>query len=249
MTDWRPYSKEDANLMWHALSRWAKVLPAPKEVRGTNARLVEAWVRRNYVRVLAPETIAITLAKAATPLYSRTTGWIIGAPIRRENHVLPVATVSVGSAHDGISEGLAIRVALLHERKDETIVAEGWRFEQGEIEDEPPAHPYAHAQAIIGWVKHSDCLLHPPHDLGSSCTGINESGTADLDTDRKAQRDLTLVKHPAFPLGMTTMTGLAFSVISTLYGNNDARKVLDSGTVFSRVPQPIRDDFDRLCLG
>lgn len=246
MTEVVPYSKEDARLMWRVFARWVKEL---KERKGSpKARSVQNWVQRNYAKILTDEALDFAMPKRPLPLKSGSTGWIVGAPLNRAEHVIPVASVGIGEMVGQRMIGLAIRVALLHEREDGTVLAEGWRFEQGEVEDEPPAHPYAHAQAIIGWEKGSDCLLHPPHVEGDPCNGINLCNQQEIDGERKNNQRLTLVKHPAFPLGVRTMTGLALNVLATLYGNVEVAKVINNDTMFRSVPGPIDDDLRLLHL-
>lgn len=257
MTSVTPFSDDDAKQMWRILSRWLKV---PRPTSNAKNRLATSWVKNHYANTMNPDTLVFSMPKAPLPLASRTFGWIVGSPLKRAEHVVPVLTVSIGKKIDNEIQGVALRVSLIHEREDGTLYAEGWRFEQGEVDEEDdqessaeeprsgPAHPYSHAQAIIGWIKGSDCLLHPPHAREDTCSGIDPCNEPKLDHERKEHQMLTLVRHPAFPLGVSTMTGLALAVISTLYGNAGAQNVVRGESTLRYARGAIADDLKLLSL-
>jgi hypothetical protein len=156
---------------------------------------------------------------------------------------------------DGLVTEAAFRVALLSLRDDNTLRAEGWRFEQGEPAQLPvageqfvqsPAHPYAHAQAIIGWDRDPKRPVHEPHEEGETCDGLDPSEDMVLDDERIRAAGATLCLHPAFPLGVSSLTGLALSLVGSLYGAKGTRQIVVGERALESAGGVIGDDIARL---
>lgn len=237
-----PYGDEDRTLMWTILGVWAK---------STKPRSspVERDIRTEFSPTLMHAMFAQQLRRMDHPIRLHTKGWLIGEELTRQPGTIPVVTFEAFGTHTKV-EGAAFRVALMS-FVDGEIHAEGWRFEQGEPTGEDgnaPAHPYAHAQAIIGWQRDIDCLIHSPHGDGANCEGINDVGNSFVRAERIRARKATLLKHPAFPLGVKSLSGLALAVFSTLYGAPKAREVLGSIRDVQASDGDLREDFTRLCI-
>jgi len=257
-----PFDADDLKLMWRVLAGWARDDSKRRVGTGLAQHL-------NVFKRVTHTELEHRLPRAALPLTLRSTRWIVGNPLPGYASVtVPVASVTVGNLLDDRVEEFAIWVTLLRERADGTIHAEGWRFESPErIKEDSgsaaskhkkknkkgdeekstmPAHPYSHAQAIAGWEKGEQCLIHPPHDDDEGCDGLDESGDANLDSERKRAHDNTFVSHPAFPLLATTLTGMAVAVVATLYGASPARKLIQGDRVLGSVGGAIGNDLELL---
>jgi hypothetical protein len=119
-----------------------------------------------------------------------------------------------------------------------------WLVAHGKI----AAHPYAHAQAIIGWRKDIDCLIHAPHPDGANCDGIHYVEDDSVYGERVRAQKATFVKHPAFPLGVVSLTGLALAVFVSLYGAPRAREVFGEIRGIKTADGQLREDFVRLSV-
>lgn len=224
-----PFGDLDRKIMWQVLAMWVEkeTLPGSDTARAIRAefRPVRADALRNQ------------LPRSQHPLRLHDLGgWIIGSPLTRQDGVFPVVTFRAGGGVDAVKDA-AFRVALIRSLEG-GLEASGWRFEQaesfeivnGEAEEvhegsHVSAHPYAHAQGIIGWDKEVNCLIHASHQETDSCTGRIVAKHHLVDAERARVQGHVLVKHPAFPLGVRTLTGLALSVFTTLYGARRARHV------------------------
>ena len=242
MPDFVPFGQNDLRLMWHLLSRWT----------GSTQQLpngpVASHLRLHFPRQLTAAVLDQEIIHKAPPFLLSSRGWLIGGELSRQAGVIPVVTAFIGGTSAHVLEA-AIHVALFSARSDGTIQTEGWRFEQAEplIDGGSlPAHPYTHAQSIIGWDKDVDCLLHPPHPYGDQCNGIYQEGDAELLAERFRAYQSTLVLHPAFPLGVRTLTGLAGAVVATLHGSGGLKRVIEGDRMLEAPEALVRDDFTRL---
>lgn len=246
MTGMEPWGTVDMAMMWHVFSRWATVLPQ------AGSTYLSRYIKTQFAQHLRPEQLDQQVPKQSLPFNLRRFGWIVGRELERQDSVIPVVSVSVGRSADGRPIDTAIRVALLSDRGDRTIHAEGWRFEQAEHPEPPPstppAHPYAHAQAITGWDRDVRCLIHLPHAPEDGCLGIDPPEAGEIHDERKRAQVATLVRHPAFPLGVKTATGLALAVVSALYGHRGARKIVEGDRRFRLVAGEVRGDLITLDL-
>lgn len=176
-------------------------------------------------------------------------GWLIGNELTNQTGIIPVITFRASGTAVQVEEA-AFNVALMS-LVDGNIVAEGWRFEQAEPLYEDgivAAHPFAHAQAIIGWERGVNCLIHPPHGDGENCDGLNNPVDLKIKDERVRAQLSTLDQHPAFPLGVQSLSGLAMAVFTTLYGVPRAREVFGAVRKVTAAEGEIREDFSRLCL-
>jgi len=239
------FGVDDLTLMWRVLGAWVRISDRtdPGGALGTYIR---------EFRAVQYKPLLMAVPKHALPMRLHDNfGWIVGSPLPREGlSVIPVATVSVGPlVGDRVSE-CAIRVALLRDRADLTVEAEGWRFESGEqpVDGQltPPAHPYCHVQAITGWDRDPSCLLHPTHEEGAECDGLDPTDVQGVDGERKRAASATLVRHPAFPLSASTLTGMALNVVAALYGVSAVLDLLQVEAVLQRVDGEVRRDLERL---
>ena len=237
--------------MWRVLSLWAS---ASRKVAVD--RLLTTWLEGFKPRARADELEFKGPHLGGGISLHTSLGWLIGMPLARYNpQVVPVTTLSLGEASGGVISEARFRVALLSPRACEpTIAAQGWRFESPEAHlapsggesTDPPAHPYCHAQAITGWIRETPCLIHPPHAEYEVCDGIDASGDEHVDGDRLNSLSATLSTHPAFPLAARTLTGLAASVVATLYGARTTKGLLQPDQTLSRVEGAIRMDLEAL---
>lgn len=251
-----PATKDDLNLMWDVVARWAETFA---ETGGKGPKW--QFIRGDFGSPLTPRTIRDSLTRRIGPIDSNEFGWLVLRPITRQDAV-PVVCVAVGREEMDRIDSVAIRVALFSDRGDGTVASQGWRFEQAETNDvvnddgtvTPPAHPYAHAQAINGWtIGGPPCLIHRPHGFDTECMGIDALASDDatgtvLNEERVRQNKAAMVKHPAFPLGVKTLTGLAFATIVTLYGVRGGLAVLDGYPRLRIVSGPLAEDLDTLGL-
>lgn len=236
-----PYGNEDRRLMWTVLGVWAKSTssrnsPVERDIRTEFPPLMHAMFDQQMRRL-------------PHPVHLHTKGWLIGEELVRQPGTIPVVTFEAFGTHANVEEA-AFRVALMS-LIDGKLHAEGWRFEQAESPGNGgtiAAHPYAHAQAIIGWRKDVDCLIHPPHNYGETCEGISDVGDPVVQSERIRAQQGTLVKHPAFPLGVKSLSGLALAVFSTLYGVPKARETFGSIRGITTSDGDLREDFLRLCI-
>lgn len=254
MTEFDPFGVDDRRLMWRVLSQWME----RSNHRKTQAALPPKLVAQLRAFTLIDHSqLQGRVPKLPLPLKLHSQGWLVGSPLpKREPKVVPIVTVSLGPIKGDRVTDAAFRVALLSEDRDEgTIHAEGWRFEQAEVRAEatvddpvpgPPAHPYSHAQAIVGWVKGNDCLIHPPHSENDMCDGLFPIPAVDITTERARAKSSTLVSHPAFPLPATTLCGLSLSMIATLYGVRVAMEIVNDDTVLKRMSGQARIDCESL---
>lgn len=184
--------------------------------------------------------------------------WIVGSELTRETGVYPIVTFRAGGAKDAVADA-AFRVSLIRALEG-GMEAFGWRFEQaeeyddadtsastGDSEDAGSSHPYAHAQAIKGWIKGVNCLVHS-HVEGDTCPGFVSGRHHLVDAERARVQGHTLVKHPAFPLGVTTLTGLALAVFTTLYGARRAREVFGGVRKLESSTGELRRDLEILSI-
>lgn len=228
--------------MWALLSRW---------LESTNHRsnLVARSIATLFPSLL-PHVLTQVMPRVKDhPLFLHEKGWIIGDQLTNQEGVIPVITFRASGTPSKV-EDAAFNVALMS-LVNENLVAEGWRFEQAEAVsdgDEVAAHPFAHAQAIIGWERGVNCLIHPPHGDGENCDGLNKSVDEKTKEERARSQLSTLDQHPAFPLGVKSLSGLAMAVFVTLYGVPRAREVFGSVRKVTAAEGEIREDFSRLCL-
>jgi hypothetical protein len=216
---WQAYGDQDRQLMWAILGVWAKSVSA-------RSSQIERDIRTQFAPMVTGDMLSQGVRRQDHPVTLHATGWLIGEGLTRHEGTIPVLTFEAFGNHNSV-ENAAFRVALLS-LVDGNLAAEGWRFEQAEVPEgieEVPSHPFAHAQAIIGWDRVVDCLIHPPHSDGAICDGIAEVEDEVVKQERLRAKKETLVKHPAFPLGVKTLTGLALAVYVTLYGVPKARKI------------------------
>lgn len=244
-----PYDRADLNLMWRVFGVWMG-----QSSQGPSSSALRNWL--GHFDTIDSKALQLQLPKSSLPIKLSAQGWLVGEPLpKRKPDVVPVVTISLGALkHDRVTDA-AFRVALLTARDEGTIQAEGWRFEQAELPAEPtkaepnpppPAHPYCHAQAIIGWVKGFDCLIHPPHIVGDTCDGIDYGAEDLVRAERLRAAASTLVSHPAFPLPATTLTGLSLTLIAALYGRKVAAGIVIDDTVLARVGGDIKRDINSL---
>lgn len=244
------FDRTDLALMWRVFGLW---MGLPRQNHGSTL------LRQSVAQFgsIDSNALQLRLPKSGLPLKLYDQGWIVGGPLpRRKPPVVPVVTVSLGSIQADRVTDAAFRVALLTEREEGTIEAHGWRFEQAETPTKPtaadpdpglPTHPYCHAQAIVGWVKGCNCLIHPPHPEGEDCDGIDPGTNGAVHEERRRVARDALVSHPAFPLPATTLTGLSLSLVATLYGVSAAADIVSDSTL-SRVAGQIRQDLESLRL-
>lgn len=245
-----PYGRTDVQLMWRVLSSWQRMSTARPDSDILQLVLSE-------FPTVDPKTLAISASKAPLPLSLENWGWIVGSPLPRSTYqIVPVATVHLSGDTERVTEA-AFRVALLGDHQKAGIVSFGWRFESPETDKSPssddPApgpspHPYGHAQAIVGWTRSHDCLLHPSHNDDEYCAGIDPSGSTELDAERIDAFSRVLVKHPAFPMPARTLAGLALAMIATLYGVSDARRIVERESDLERVGGALLEDLGYLGL-
>lgn len=234
-----PYGGDDRTLMWTILGVWAK------STRSRNSQ-IERDVRTEFPPLMHT-MFSQDVRRLPHPVHLHARGWLVGEELHRQPGTVPVVTFEAFGTHMKV-EDAAFRVALMT-LIDGKIHAEGWRFEQAEAPEdggEIAAHPYAHAQAIIGWRKDVDCLIHPPHADGETCEGISDVGDPAVYRERIRAQQGTLVKHPAFPLGVKSLSGLALAVFSTLYGAKKARDTFGSIQGIKAAAGALQEDFLRL---
>lgn len=204
---------------------------------------------------ISGSSLDLSMPKQPLPLRLSPHGWLIGDPLPRiKPEVVPVATLSLGPIVAEHVSSAAFRVALLGERgNDASVHSQGWRFETGEVTPPladpsvtPPAHPYCHAQAIIGWTRDSPCLLHPPHLEADECDGTDGALEEVIHLERRRVKAATLVQHPAFPVAAQTLTGLAATMIATLYGAQPTSALLCDDSRLARSAGLIHEDLERL---
>lgn len=223
-----PFSKDDHRLMWKYASSWGGRF----KHRSSSA---ETYVRTHFRPTMTKPMLAFHYWDVPD-LDLRRYGWLVGEDLTRQPGVLPVINLQT-TEQNNVVVSAAFRVALIGQRTDETISAEGWRFERAEPVGHGTLHPFQHAQSIIGWTMKGDCLIHPPHDPSYVCEddGIHSAANSPntgadvaevLDTERLAAKKSTLESHPAFPLGVKTLTGLSLAMLVTLYGAARTRELL-----------------------
>lgn len=257
-----PHGEADFKAMWSVLAAWLRSGGGKSAVGAGLAQYLQQFTP------IEPTVLEQRLPRATPPLRLDSFGWVIGGPLPRYGSpVIPVVTAVVDEVVDGRVREFKLRVALLRERDDGSVHAEGWRFESaerdesgelksadtagsttsaGETKSGPP-HPYSHAQAIFGWQRDSPCLIHPPHPEGDVCDGIDATGNTYLDAERLRSARATLDTHPAFPLPARTLTGLALAVVATLYGARTARTIVEGDALLARLQGAPASDFALLC--
>lgn len=236
-----PYGDDDRQLMWKILGAWAK-----NAISGSSR--IERDIRTEFTPLMHT-MFDQKVRRLEHPVHLHHKGWLVGKALSREKETIPVITFEAYGTHARV-EDAAFRVALMS-LIDGELHAEGWRFEQAESPGEGgavAAHPYAHAQAIIGWRKDVDCLIHKPHADGEVCEGISEVKNQAVKAERLDAKQRTLVKHPAFPLGVKSLSGLALAVFTTLYGVPEAREVFGAVRQIASAGDILREDFSRLCI-
>lgn len=239
--NWTPYGDQDRTLMWTVLGVWAK----STRVGGAQ---IERTIRTEF-RPLMDTMFAQVVRRQPHPVYLHNTGWLVGEELKGHEGTIPVLTFEAMGSHDQVRDA-AFRVAFLS-LVDGNLQAEGWRFEQPEPrghDGKIAAHPYAHAQAIIGWRKDIDCLIHAPHPDGANCDGIHYVEDDSVYGERVRAQKATFVKHPAFPLGVVSLTGLALAVFVSLYGAPRAREVFGEIRGIKTADGQLREDFVRLSV-
>lgn len=239
--EWAPYGDGDRKLMWTVLGVWAN-----STLNGGTQ--IERTIRTQFPP-LGHSVLTQTVRRLDHPVHLSEKGWLVGAELRRQPGTIPVITFEAYGSHDRV-EDAAFRVAFFS-LLDGNLSAEGWRFEQAEPTQpngEAAAHPYAHAQAIIGWRKDIACLIHPPHAEGENCDGLHPIDDQSVYSERVRAQKSTLVKHPAFPLGVVSLTGLALAVFVTLYGAPRAREVFGGVRDINIADGQLREDLVRLAV-
>lgn len=226
--------------MWRVLAEWARMATPGSDFLARSLK--------TEFRPAQPSTLEGHMMHKEPPVKLQSSGWILGQPLTKQADVLPVVTFEASGSKGEVRDA-AFRVGLFR-ALDGGRVAEGWRFEQGEPErdGEIGAHPYAHAQAIKGWRKDINCLIHSPHADGDECSGVMDAADDVLTAERQRAQAATLVKHPAFPLGVVTLTGLALAVFTTLYGAIKAREAFGEFHPLKASTDDLREDLVRLSI-
>ncbi|MGB3910251.1 MAG: hypothetical protein WBL06_07260 [Pseudolysinimonas sp.] len=233
------FGPDDVRSMWAVLAEWAeKSIPdgEPTPLSRTLSQIFQPVGRDQLLYTLPEWPLPISMQDEDW--------WLIGAPLHKQKEVIPVLTARLDKRSDGYVKDAIFYVALFRERPGEgSIDVEGWRFEQEE--DEDAAHPYAHAQAVTGWRQGSDCLIHSPHPE-RNCEVVWPSGDEAVDVERVRAHRATLDKHPAFPLPVSTLTGLALALITSLYGAPTVVKMLRPTELLGRQDSSVADDLTHL---
>lgn len=227
--------------MWTILGAWAKTTSS------RNSQ-IERDIRTEFPPLMHT-MFAQRVRRLEHPVRLYENGWLVGEELTRQPGAIPVVTFEAFGVRAKV-EAAAFRVALMS-LIDGNLHAEGWRFEQAEPPGEDgkiAAHPYAHAQAIVGWRKDVNCLIHKPHSDGESCEGVVNLEDQKIRSERIDAKRRTLVKHPAFPLGVKSLSGLALAVFTTLYGVPKARDVFGAVRGINSAGDILREDFARLCI-
>jgi hypothetical protein len=240
VTQSAPHDATDRGLMWRVAACWARDRPQA----GSGSRLLDS-VLAEFQPVNEVELLNVATRRALPFDLGNELGWIIGRPLpRTKSPAVPVSTIQI-DGDDQVVTRCCVRTAVLRERSDGTIEAQGWRFELAEADDEA-AHPYQHSQPIIGWSTTGRCLIHPPAICSVGCNGVDLTGDQALDDERSAVIDRLDQSQPAFPLATSTLTGLVASVIGSLYGASAARLLLDNDARLGRATGRIADDLQIL---
>lgn len=195
---------------------------------GVVSRLLAVWTRPDR-RNLQPEQVVAPVRqgfRAIAPMaigpalrhheHMCDVGWLVGTPVVGSSRHFPIAMVS-RHEHDKHLR-LTMRVAMFHKSRSGRIGVLGWRFDSPDLPTETnpkPAHPYNHAQSIVGWRMDLRCLLHPHNkDQGpkSSCT---DDGYNAVDEEK-----------PAFPLRGNSAPGLVLAALVALHGEPHVRQML-----------------------
>ncbi len=239
MTSPQPRGSTDLGMMWRVGACWARDRPRS----GSESRLLDSMLEE--FRPADDSTLLHDAARASLPFDLRSHyGWIVGRPLpRTSTPAVPVTTIQL-DGDDAEVTRCCIRTAILRERDDGTIEAQGWRFELGEEGNDMP-HPYQHAQPIAGWNVGGNCLVHPT-SCGVECTGIDPSADQGIDNERSAIIRRVDQSQPAFPLITKTLTGLLAATVSTLYGASSTRLLLENDARLSRAEGPIAVDLAAL---
>ncbi|MEZ5218551.1 MAG: hypothetical protein R2715_18655 [Ilumatobacteraceae bacterium] len=122
-----PHDEADLKAMWRVLAGWLRA----KQAKGSVGPVL-AQRLREFTPVDA-QVLEHTVSRATPPLRLHSYGWVVGDPLPRYGRpVVPVTTVVVEKLINGRVSELKMRVALLREREDGSVHAEGWRFESAE---------------------------------------------------------------------------------------------------------------------
>lgn len=111
-----------------------------------------------------------------------------------------------------------MRVAMFHKARSGEIGVLGWRFDSPDLATEKnpkPAHPYNHAQSIVGWRMDLRCLLHPHSKTQGPKSNCTDQGYNGIDEEK-----------PAFPLRGNSAPGLVLAALVSLHGEPTVREML-----------------------
>lgn len=219
--------------MWRVLAAWVGDRPS----EGSGDRFLDQHV--SAFESISRSQLLEQVPPKGLPIELQQHGWLVGRALTDDRLVVPVATVQLdGTTHQGVTR-CTLRLALLQARDDDASVhATGWRFELAETAGpggEAAMHPYQHAQSIAGWAPDSFCLIHKPHTDDDGCDGAEATGEPGSDKERAATSKLVLQSHPAFPLATVSLTGLAATMVTALYGARRAREILDTDQLLWRM--------------
>lgn len=234
----------EQELFARVISVWARDAMFPPARLGALASYVDSFP------TIEPDALLGQMRRAPLP-YDMSRGnsvWVVGAPIAKGAvHLLPIATVALSAEDDRIVG--TIRIALLQESTRFGATVTGWRFESAERPSpstaakatgtdagQPPPHRYPHAQPVSGWHTSTSCLLHP-HSAGDDDDGCRPHGV------ERANQFVLNETRPAFPLRGRTLPGLAAAALTTLYGPDRTRTMLDTDANLAQVADGARVDF------
>jgi hypothetical protein len=168
---------------------------------------------RQGFRAIAPRQIGPVLRHHE---HMNDAGWLIGTPIAGSTRHFPVANISRSEENGRLR--LTMRVALFHQARDGRVGILGWRFESPDlrtVQNPRPAHPYNHAQSIVGWMIDMRCLLHPHTASQGRRAACTDSGYNAVDEEK-----------PAFPLRGESAPGLILAALVAMHGEPSVREML-----------------------
>lgn len=176
--------------------------------------------------------------------------WIVGRAVStHEGELFPVASAAL-KVEDSCLMG-TIRVALIQGDGQGTVRAIGMRFESAEARESAEGalnpHTYPHSQPARSWTIRGLCLLHPDAEAEEEIVGCPDC-FVESDEEKTFRTEHFNGHRPAFPLRCETLPGLAVAAITSVYGTQVAREIIDSDVNFadSTCPRDVYEDLEHI---